>query len=271
MSMLDSIRQFFSGESGQRRREGLASLDSSAQEALRYYLGPTGIPDRVSALNQLLNPIVHGEAAGEDLMRAMDPALPPGERTEAGLGAVLNTASMGIPAIAAARGALTPAQAMLQTFGLPSVAPSRRGEDIEALLDYNRQARIRQNLIDRNWVPENANNLLLRPDRNYRYIGEAGYTDFLESGMIRARPTTADYEAAYFMSGRPSGFYARNGGDRYIVETPSGPDWRFDPKREYARPPRNLTGDDPIRIFELGPDGQYRVVFDNIGDTAFLP
>lgn len=81
--MLEQIRRFFSPEAGQSRRQGIASLDERASEALRYYLGPTGIPERLAAVNEIFNPIVHGEQAGQDTRRALDASLPAGERLSA--------------------------------------------------------------------------------------------------------------------------------------------------------------------------------------------
>ena len=53
-------------------------------EALRYYLGPTGIPERLAAVNEMLNPVRGMERAGEASNRMLDPNLGGLERTAAG-------------------------------------------------------------------------------------------------------------------------------------------------------------------------------------------
>ena len=53
-------------------------------EALRYYLGPTGIPERLAAVNEMLNPVRGMERAGEASSRMLDPDLGGLERTAAG-------------------------------------------------------------------------------------------------------------------------------------------------------------------------------------------
>ena len=55
MGLLDDARQFFTREAGQERRKW---LDENLQEAgglLDYYLGPTGVPDKLQAAGGLLN------------------------------------------------------------------------------------------------------------------------------------------------------------------------------------------------------------------------
>ena len=271
--MLDKLRQFFSAEAGQGRREGITALGRRLDEGLDYYLGPTGIPNRLRFLNQAFNPVVHAEEAGSAARRAASPDLPAGERVASGIESLGYAAGAAVPGYAALRGLMTPAEALIASVGMSSPAATRttRAELTEELVDYNRRARTPTNMLDRNVVPPTAANLFLRPDRNYRYIGAEGYEDFVNSGVIRARQgTKQEYGDAYFMQGQPSGRYAGGGGDRYIVESPHSGNWTADPAAAYVRPPRALTREDPIRIFELGPDGTYRVIFDSIGDRAFL-
>lgn len=57
------------GTTGQERREW---LDNALNNALRYYLGPTGIPERLNVLNEVLNPVVGMEQASlasQDMLR----------------------------------------------------------------------------------------------------------------------------------------------------------------------------------------------------------
>jgi hypothetical protein len=56
----------------------MAGGDDSISEALRYYLGPTGLPDRLAAMTGLLDPGVYeGGYAAADLM---DPRTAPADR-----------------------------------------------------------------------------------------------------------------------------------------------------------------------------------------------
>tara|TARA_Y100000022_G_scaffold46713_1_gene39321 strand:+ start:28 stop:2820 length:2793 start_codon:yes stop_codon:yes gene_type:complete len=61
---LEESNGFFSKEAGQART---AALNKFLNENLDYYLGPTGIPDRVRAVNELLNPVVGISDAGQSL------------------------------------------------------------------------------------------------------------------------------------------------------------------------------------------------------------
>ena len=58
MGIFTNIGNFFSKESGRSRRQALEDFSP-----LDYYLGPTGIPDRLRAVNELLNPIIPLEDA----------------------------------------------------------------------------------------------------------------------------------------------------------------------------------------------------------------
>jgi hypothetical protein len=118
--MLKQLRRFFSNEAGQSRREGIAALDTRANEALDYYLGPTGIPDRLRALNQMFNPVIHAQESGEDFQRAFDPERSLQERLTAGAEGVAGVGLAAFPAYAAYRRALSPAQGVLATLGMPS-------------------------------------------------------------------------------------------------------------------------------------------------------
>jgi hypothetical protein len=141
-----------------------------------------------------------------------------------------------------------------------------------AELEYNKKVRERSNILDRDTISEN-DNILYRPERAYRFIGELGYADFLESGIIRpAQNTKQAYDAAYFMKGKSSGRYGRGDSGAYIVETtPVEGAWRNDDASVYITPNSPLTKNDKIRIYKRKEDGSYEVVLDNIGDRALLP
>ena len=85
-----------------------------ADDLLDYYLGPTGIPDRLRHLNELLNPIVALSEAGQDLRR--------GDY----VGALTNTAAAAVP-VAGGRAA------MKATRGIPSLAPRSYDEATSAV------------------------------------------------------------------------------------------------------------------------------------------
>lgn len=86
------------------------------RDLLDYYLGPTGIPDRLRAANEVLNPIVAISDAGQDLRR--------GDY----LGALTNTAAAAVP-IAGGR------MAMKAARGVPSLAPREYDEAASALTE----------------------------------------------------------------------------------------------------------------------------------------
>ena len=64
MGIFADINNFFSKEAGQSRRQALEDFGRQyIDEPLDYYLGPTGIPDRLRAVNELMNPIIPLEEA----------------------------------------------------------------------------------------------------------------------------------------------------------------------------------------------------------------
>lgn len=70
------------GTTGQQRR---AWLDGALNNALRTYLGPTGIPDRLNALNEIFNPVVGIEQSSVATRNALNSDLEPSQRAlEAG-------------------------------------------------------------------------------------------------------------------------------------------------------------------------------------------
>ena len=64
MGIFADINNFFSKEAGQLRRQAIEDFSQKyIDDPLDYYLGPTGIPDRLRAVNELLNPIIPLEDA----------------------------------------------------------------------------------------------------------------------------------------------------------------------------------------------------------------
>lgn len=56
----------------------------------------------------------------------------------------------------------------------------------------------------------------------YRTIGNDGYKDFLETGIIRAKQNTKfNYQKIYFEKGYVNSIYTKKGGSEYIVESNS--------------------------------------------------
>ena len=96
---MGGITEFFSPEAGLRRRAWLDGIDSQVSEAARYYLGPTGLPERVGAaatVAGMFSPgadFVEAATASGDIMRARTPM----EAATAGAGMVGALGSMFIP------------------------------------------------------------------------------------------------------------------------------------------------------------------------------
>jgi len=115
---------FFSDEAGQARR---AALNDFLNENLDYYLGPTGIPDRLRAVNEFLNPIVAMEDASVSADRAFDSSLPVEDRLRAAGDSALTTALFGVPGALAYRGFMPRADAVAETIaGITAAYPEAR-------------------------------------------------------------------------------------------------------------------------------------------------
>jgi len=98
---------------------------------LQYYLGPTGIPERLAAAGQMFNPVSVAHESMRQAGRAADPKLSRRERFEAGVGSLTEGASMLIPmAGVASRG---PTKAITEMMTGFDVAP----ETVEALRFYD--------------------------------------------------------------------------------------------------------------------------------------
>lgn len=97
MGLLD----FFSQESGQKRSQWLRDNADEVAQGLNYLLGPTGIPDRIGAVNELLNPVVGMGDAMTASGEMMAPGKTPAERAQAGLRAATEVAGVVAPAAGA--------------------------------------------------------------------------------------------------------------------------------------------------------------------------
>jgi len=103
------------------RRERLSNAVGST---LQYYLGPTGIPDRLATLNDLLNPVDMLEDAGAKTQTVFDPNASTSERIGAGIGAAADVASAVVPAWAIGRAGAPAATAVTESL-LGIGAPAR--------------------------------------------------------------------------------------------------------------------------------------------------
>jgi hypothetical protein len=100
-------------------------LDDLLGGGADYFLGPTGIPDRLRAVGELLNPVAAMEDASVEAGRAADPTLPPEERLRAASRSGMNVAMFGIPGALAARGYLPRTEAVAETLtGIGMASPA---------------------------------------------------------------------------------------------------------------------------------------------------
>ena len=90
---------WLSREAGQQRRQ---QLNNALAQAAQYYLGPTGIPQRLNALG-ILNPINDMEQASQNALAMVAPGATGRERFNAGVGMVTDMATAVAPAYAASR------------------------------------------------------------------------------------------------------------------------------------------------------------------------
>ncbi len=96
------IWDILSGDS-QQRAAALADLDASIGENLSYYLGPSGLPQRVGALSNV-TPSAGMNRAGEASMRMAAPGMTPGQRIGAAGEMLSETAAFAAPLALGARG-----------------------------------------------------------------------------------------------------------------------------------------------------------------------
>lgn len=108
-----SIWDFLDAERGQDRTRALNEFLGSNFD---YYLGPTGIPDKVHSLNALLNPIDSAMQAGADTVVAMDPNRSAEERKRAAIDALVGTIGAAAPTLVAGRVGAPAVNAMAETL-----------------------------------------------------------------------------------------------------------------------------------------------------------
>lgn len=105
------LMDFFTPEAGQERRRWLDNQEAALAEALRYYLGPTGIPERLGVANEMLNPVVGMQRSAAATNRALDPSLGGVDRVAAGADAATEAlgALLGVSGLRAVTEAAAPA------------------------------------------------------------------------------------------------------------------------------------------------------------------
>lgn len=108
-----NLGDLFNYDKGQERTK---ALNSWLNENLDYYLGPTGIPDKVRSLNSLLNPIDQLREAGGQTVVAFDPERSKDERLGAAINAGVNTLTAAAPAIGGAIAGQPARQAVMETL-----------------------------------------------------------------------------------------------------------------------------------------------------------
>lgn len=98
------------------RQQRTRDLNDRLGGLLSYYLGPTGIPDRLSSANALLNPIDQMGEAGANTVVAFDPTRSRQDRIEAALNAGLGTITAAAPAIGGAIAGQPARRALMETI-----------------------------------------------------------------------------------------------------------------------------------------------------------
>lgn len=139
------LMDFFTPEAGQDRRRWLDSQEAALAEALRYYLGPTGIPERLGVANEMLNPVVGLQRSAAATNRALDPSLGGVDRVAAGadaateaLGALLGInglrATVEAAAPPVARGARGLLDDIVERANQPGAMPTTYSNPIPGLM-----------------------------------------------------------------------------------------------------------------------------------------
>lgn len=102
----------------------------------------------------------------------------------------------------------------------------------------------------------------------YRMIGEGGYSDIKENGIIRAKQNTKqNYCRSYFEKGRANSIYSRKGGANYILEIPSDCKNIINEPNSYPAMEPVKSDEIKFRIWHLTDDKHYEIVSDTINDV----
>jgi hypothetical protein len=238
---------FFSREAGLARRR---ALDDYLNEAADYYLGPTGIPDRLRAVNEFFNPVAAMEEASLQATRAADPERSVEERLEALAAAGVNTATFGLPALLGMMRAVPKDQALIQMLlgGGPDPSGATAGRAVaESDAPYAMRLTGRDQLEDmfgaaapKATTPNQP--AIIRPDDVYRGEGTPRITvrqtdqpfvvrgtqqsqidDMIQSGLVRPKPggySKRNRSQLYFgesSEAMPTSAFERPTEDRFVI------------------------------------------------------
>jgi len=131
---VDEDEPSFFSLSGQERRRALDALDEKIGEGLRYYLGPTPIPQLLGFAAEM-TPTRSIERASEASQRMLQPGLTPLQRAAAGAEMLGEVAAVGAPIAMGARGAMPMAEAAQEAFMGLSVPARAAAQDVVARLN----------------------------------------------------------------------------------------------------------------------------------------
>lgn len=123
---------------GQKRRQWLEDAVKPISEAARYYGGPTGIPERLGAANDALNPVVGVQDSMQASQRMFAPGRTMSERAQDALGASLGVLGAVLPAGAAKYAGATASNALMEGilgFSPKSALDTLAGGQTPSLLD----------------------------------------------------------------------------------------------------------------------------------------
>jgi hypothetical protein len=126
---VDEDEPSFFSLSGQERRRALDALDEKIGEGLRYYLGPTPIPQLLGFAAEM-TPTRSIERASEASQRMLQPGLTPLQRAAAGAEMLGEVAAVGAPIAMGARGAMPMAEAAQEAFMGLSVPARAAAQDV---------------------------------------------------------------------------------------------------------------------------------------------
>lgn len=101
----------------------------------------------------------------------------------------------------------------------------------------------------------------------YRMIGEGGFKDIIENGLIRPKQISCGYDVSYFETGRANAIYAKKGGAKYILEIPENCAKIIKKEGAYPHMAPACAKDVPHRIWHMIDDGKYEIVSDTINDV----
>jgi hypothetical protein len=244
---------FFSREAGLARRR---ALDEYLNEAADYYLGPTGIPDRLRAVNEFFNPVAAMEDASTAAVRAADPERSVEERLEALAAAGVNTATFGLPALMGMMRAVPKDQALIQMLlgGGPDPSGATAGRAV-----------IRRDETYRGEGPATVSESFAESDAPYaiRLTGMDQLEDMIESGLVRPRPGgygPRNYSTIYFGETQTPDPMA----SVFTRPSPSKPVALVGNPRTLAAYEGGIPIDELERILVLQEDGQMLDMLDEI-------